>query len=59
MTFDGRDMQLEKAISELKSWLKKEPVPMYQTPTDDRPDMSLHSDDCPADGRRIAREESP
>jgi hypothetical protein len=56
MTFDGRDMQLEKAISELKSWLKKELIPMYQTPADDRPDMSLHSDECPSE---VAREESP
>lgn len=46
MAFDGRDLQLERAISELKAWLKKEPVPAFQTPGD-RPDMSLHNDDCP------------
>jgi len=46
-TFDGSDAQLERAISELKEWLAKEPVPPYQTPPK-RPDMSLHRDDCPA-----------
>lgn len=48
MTFSGRDSQLERAIAELKSLLKKEPVPPFQTPDGERPDMSLHFDACPA-----------
>lgn len=47
MTFDGRDEQLERAISELEKMLKEEPVASFHTPGK-RPDMSLHNDDCPA-----------
>jgi tricorn protease len=44
--FDGKDEQLERAIGELKTWLKKEPVPPFPVPGK-RPDMSLYTDDCP------------
>jgi tricorn protease len=47
ISFNGRDMQLERAISELSAWLKSDPISAYKTPAGSRPDMSLH-DDCPA-----------
>jgi tricorn protease len=45
-TFDGKDEQLERAISELKAWLAEDPILEFHTPGS-RPDMSLHNDDCP------------
>jgi C-terminal processing protease CtpA/Prc len=47
LTFDGRDEQLERAISELSSWLKKSPIPEFQVAIE-RPDMSLKLNNCPA-----------
>jgi tricorn protease len=46
-TFDGKDTQLERAIAELKTWLKEEPTVNFQSPGP-KPDMSLQTDDCPA-----------
>ena len=46
-SFQRRDVQLERAIAELSTWLKHDPIPVVQVPVGGRPDMSLH-DDCPA-----------
>ena len=47
MTFDGKDAQLERAIDELKTWLKKEPVVIPKPPAK-KPDKSLPAVSCPA-----------
>lgn len=47
MAFDGKDAQLEKAIAELKSWLKEEPVIIPNAPVK-KPDMSLSMESCTA-----------
>jgi len=45
-TFDGKDAQLERAIVELKQWLKDEPV-VIPNPPDFVKDVSV-TEDCPA-----------
>lgn len=45
--YDGKDTQLERAIAELKTWLKEEPIVMPKAPTS-KPDMSLKNEECPA-----------
>ena len=45
--FHGKDEQLERAIAELKSWLKEEAVVMEKPPKT-KPDMSLKDENCPA-----------
>ena len=44
--FDGKDTQLERAIVELKEWLRDEPI-VVPTPPEFIKDVSLH-EDCPA-----------
>ena len=46
--YDGTDVQLERAIIELKNWLLKEPV-VIPTPPSSKPDMALHNDFCAKD----------
>ena len=47
MTFDGKDAQLERAIAELKAWLKDEPVVIPKAPAE-KPDKSLPDVSCPS-----------
>jgi tricorn protease len=46
-TYDGKDTQLETAISLLKQWLKEEPVVVPTAPAKKR-DMSYDSESCTA-----------
>ena len=45
--YDGKDAQLERAIAELKKWLKAEPVVIPKPPVT-KPNKSLSAVSCPA-----------
>ena len=47
MTFDGKDAQLERAIAELKAWLKEESVVVPKPPAE-KPNKSLSGVSCPS-----------
>lgn len=46
-TYNGRDRQLERAIEELKKWIKEEPV-VIPKPKEKRKDMTMGDRECKA-----------